>query len=309
MSRPYEAIMLIGFGAATSREEVRPFLSNVVNGRAIPQARLEEVVHHYEAIGGGSPYNAHTMRQAAALREWFVRAGIDAPVYVGMRNWTPYVRETLAEIAGRGARRVLGVVLAAHRCEASWERYLATVDAARAALGADAPAVEYLAPWHADPLFVQAVAARVRETYEHLGPVQSNHAHLLFTAHSIPTAMARRSRYVAELEESCRLVAAELAAPQWSIAYQSRSGDPREPWLEPSVEQSLRELGGGNVVVVPIGFLCDHVEVVYDLDVEVRAMAGQMKVRMERAPTVGDHPLFIRMLGEAIRRQFAAALR
>lgn len=307
MTSPYDAILLVGFGAATSREEIRPFLANVVRGRPVPPERLEEVVHHYEAIGGSSPYNAHTMRQAAALREWLARAGIATPLYVGMRNWTPYVRDTMAEIAARGARRVLGVVLAPHRSEASWDRYLQTVDEARAALGVGAPAIDFIAPWHDDPLFIQAVAARIGEALGRLEAAPRDGLRLVFTAHSIPLAMARRGRYVEELEESCRLTAAAAAFPRWSIAYQSRSGDPREPWLEPDLEQVLRALAPATALVVPIGFLCDHVEVVYDLDIESQAMARRIGVRMERIATVGDHPLFIRMLGESILRRFRAA--
>src|SRR6266851_5523445 len=250
-------VLIIGFGGPTSSAEIRPFLDRVLKGRPVPPERYEEVVRHYERLGGRSPYNEITMRQAGALRELMQRQGAAVPVAVGFRNSPPYIDEALGELARRGVRRALGFILAAYRCEASWERYQGDVEEARAQIGADAPEVEYPAPWHDHPLFVEAVADRVRDAIAH---------------------------------------------PRWQIAFQSRSGSPREAWLEPDIGDALRALSGRAAVVMPLGFLCDHVEVLYDLDVEAARIAREAGVRMERAATVGDHPYFIEMMASIARK-------
>jgi ferrochelatase len=160
MKPPYDALLMVGFGGPTRPEEVRPFLENVVRGRPIPPARFEEVVRHYQHMGGKSPYNEEAMRQAQALRELLAREGAALPVYAGMRNWAPYVGDVMRGIAAAGARRVFCFVMAPHRSEASWDRYRDTVAQALAALGAGAPAIDYAPPWHAHPMFIGAAAAR-----------------------------------------------------------------------------------------------------------------------------------------------------
>ncbi len=296
----YGAVLLIGFGGPERPEEIRPFLDRVTRGRAIPRERYEEVVRHYEAIGGRSPFNAITTRQAAALRERLARAAIKIPLVLGLRNAAPYLEDTLAQLARDGVRRVLGFVLAAHRCEASWERYLQGVGEARARIGAAAPEVDYLGPWHAHPLFIEAAAARLAEALARLEPAARDRAHIIFSAHSIPVAMAAASPYVEQLTDSARLVAERLGRREWTLAFQSRSGSPRDPWLEPDVRDVLRGLGGRSAVVAPIGFLSDHVEVLYDLDVEAAAVAREAGVTMVRAATVGDHPRFVEMMAALI---------
>ena len=301
-----DAVLLIAFGGPERMEDVRPFLDNVLRGRPIPADRYEAVVHHYELIGGGSPLNALTFQQADALRAVLATAGPKLPVYVGMRCWTPYLADTLARMRADGVRDALGIVLAAHRSEASWQRYTVAVDAARATLGQEAPTVEYVAPWFDHPLFIEAVASRVEDalaTFSGASPRKEGIG-LLFTAHSIPLAMADDSPYVQQLETSCRLVAERLGNADWTLAYQSRSGSPRDPWLEPDVNQVIRALAGRGVrrlVLVPIGFVCDHVEVLYDLDIEAAATARSAGVETARAGTVKDHPAFIRMLAEVVR--------
>ncbi len=246
------------------------------------------------------------MRQAAALRAELAREGAAIPVFVGMRNWDPYLADTMRAMAARGVRRAFGFIMAAYRSEASWERYQEDVREAREQAGATAPEFDYVGPWHDHPLFIRAVAARVSEAIERLNPAERPRAHLVFTAHSIPVAMAAASGYVDQLTDSARLVADALedkfGRKSWMIAFQSRSGNPREPWLEPDIGDAIRKLGPRQAVVVPIGFLCDHVEVLYDLDVEVARIAREAGVRFERAPTVGDHPLFIQMMASVIRQ-------
>lgn len=297
---PYGAVMLIGFGGPEHPEEIRPFLDRVSRGRAIPRERFEEVARHYEAIGGRSPFNEITNRQAATLREQLARMTIKIPVVIGLRNAAPYLEDALGQLARDGVRRVLGFVLAAHRCEASWERYLQNVDDARTKIGAAAPEVDYLGPWHAHPLFIEAAAARVADALSRLAPAARDGAQIIFTAHSIPLAMAARSPYVEQLTDSARLVAERLGWREWTLAFQSRSGSPCDPWLEPDMRDALRGLGGQSVVVAPIGFLSDHVEVLYDLDVEAAHVAREAGVTMVRAATVGGHPRFIEMMAALI---------
>ena len=295
-----DAVLMIGFGGPTRADEVRPFLDNVLRGRPIPRERYEEVAHHYDLLGGRSPYNDLTMRQAAALRTELAKKKAGVPVAVGMRNWQPYVADTLRDLADGGARRVLGFIMAAHRSEASFERYQATVNDARAALGDGAPEVVYPEPWHDHPLFTTAVASRAREAYSRLDFPERSRARLIFTAHSIPLAMAQAGPYVEQLTQSARIVAADLGIDTWQFAYQSRSGSPRDAWLEPDIKETLRSLDAKIAVVVPLGFLCDHVEVLYDLDIEAAQVARAAGIRMERAPTVGDHPLFIEMMASIV---------
>jgi protoporphyrin/coproporphyrin ferrochelatase len=301
-----DGVLIIGFGGPTSSAEVRPFLDRVLKGRPVPPERYEEVVRHYERLGGRSPYNEITIRQAAALRESLHRQGVATPVAVGFRNSPPYLDDALAELTRRGVTRALGFILAAFRCEASWDRYQSDVEDARGRLGADAPEVDYPASWHDDPLFVEAVADRLRVAMARLDPDERKHVELVFTAHSIPVAMAEHAPYVRQLRESAAMIADAIAHPRWELAFQSRSGSPRERWLEPDIGDALRTLKGRAVVVMPLGFLCDHVEVLYDLDVEAARIAREAGVRMERAATVGDHPHFIEMMASIARKHLKA---
>jgi ferrochelatase len=303
---PYGAVILIGFGGPRSPAEIRPFLDRVTAGRPIPRERYEEVVHHYEAIGGHSPFNEITERQAAALRERLAREGVKIPVVLGMRNTPPWLEDALGELGRGGVRRALGFVLAAHRCEASWERYLRNVEEARERIGPAAPAVDYLGEWHAHPLFIEAAADRVADAIARLEPGDRDRAQLIFTAHSIPATMAAASPYVDQLRESARLVTERLKRREWTLAFQSRSGSPRDPWLEPDVCDVLRGLKGQAVVVAPVGFICDHVEVLYDLDVEAARVAREADVTMARAATVGEHPRFIEMIATLVRERLLA---
>lgn len=302
----YGAVLMIGFGGPASLAEIRPFLDRVTAGRPIPRERYEEVVHHYEAIGGRSPFNEITGRQAAALRERLARGGVEIPVMLGMRNTSPWLDDALAELGRAAVRRALGFVLAAHRCEASWDRYLRNVEDARARVGPAAPAIDYLREWHAHPLFIEAAADRVADALARLEPAARARAILIFTAHSIPAAMASASPYVGQLRESAELIARRLDRREWRLAFQSRSGNPRDPWLEPDVCDVLCGIEGRAAVIAPVGFICDHVEVLYDLDVEAARVAREAGVTMVRAATVGEHPQFIEMIAALIRERMLA---
>jgi ferrochelatase len=299
-----DSVLMIAFGGPTKREEIRPFLEIVTRGRRIPKERLEEVGHHYERMPGArSPLNELTERQAAALRAGLECAGRPLPVFVGMRNWHPFLPETLAEMGERGARRAVGLIMSSLRSEASWERYQQDVDEARAKVPG-APEVVYAPEWYSHRLFVEAVADRAAAALAEVPAERRPWTPLIFTAHSIPVAMAEASPYVAELTESADRVAQRLQHKRWSIAYQSRSGRPRDPWLEPDIGEVVRSLandGERDVVVVPIGFVCDHVEVLYDLDIETRAIAEERRVCFHRAAALNDHPLFVELLVELVR--------
>ncbi len=303
-----EAVLLIAFGGPSAPDEIRPFLRNVARGRAVPAARLEEVAHHYERMPGGrSPLNELTVRQARALAETLAADGPALPVFVGMRNWHPYLHETLAEMAGQGIRRALGIILSPLRTEASWERYLRDVAEARAQTPT-APEVVFAPAWFEHPQFVAAVADRCRRALDEVPPGERAATPLVFTAHSVPVPMAEASPYVADFAAAAGAVAAALGRARWSLAYQSRSGSPRDRWLEPDVNDVLKELarqGARHVVVVPLGFVCDHVEVLYDLDVEARATAATVGLALHRAAAVNDHPDFIAALADLVRRHVA----
>ncbi len=304
-----DAVLLIAFGGPERMADVRPFLANVVRGRRVSPERIEDVVRHYELFDGHSPLKDLTFRQARALEADLAARGPRLPVYVGMRNWAPYLHETLAEMRAAGIRRTLGIVMAPHRSYSSWDQYLENVADAGARVGDGAPDVEYLDAWFDDPGFIEAQADRVAAALQGVPAHDVDAATLVFTAHSIPSAMAARGPYVEQLTASARLVASRLGRARWSVAYQSRSGDPRTPWLEPDVNDVIRALareGTNAVVVTPIGFVCDHIEVLYDLDTEARATAREAGVAFCRAGTVMDHPLFIKMLGERVRARGAA---
>lgn len=303
-----DSVLLIAFGGPTRPEEIRPFLASVTAGRRIPAERIEEVAHHYARMGGRSPLNELTLRQAAGLQARLEREGITLPVYVGMRNWHPYLSETLAQMAAKGCARALGIILSSFQTEASWERYQTSVAEARARVGPEAPEVVYAPPWFDQPRFIEAVADRARATLEALPVERRPETPLIFTAHSVPAEMAQGSPYVAQFTRAASLVAERLGHRRWSTAYQSRSGDPREPWLEPGIGELIRELGREGMrelVVVPIGFVCDHVEILYDLDVEARAIAESSGIEFHRASAVNDHPSFIAMLADLVKGALA----
>jgi protoporphyrin/coproporphyrin ferrochelatase len=299
-----DSVLLVAFGGPTAPHEIRPFLEIVTRGRGIPAARLEEVAHHYEQMPGGrSPLAELTFAQARGLQQTLAQAGLALPVFVGMRNWHPFLHETLAEMTGKGVRRALAIILSPLRTEASWDRYMQDVAEARVRV-ADAPEVGFAPPWFESSRFVAAVADRARAALGEVPPDARASTPLVFTAHSVPRAMADVSPYASDLTAATRAVVRRLGHARWSVAYQSRSGSPRQPWLEPDIGDVLRRLGADgerHVVVVPIGFVCDHVEVLYDLDIEARRVADGAGLALHRAAAVNDHPEFVAMLADLVR--------
>jgi len=302
----HDAVLLIGFGGPTRREEIRPYLENVLRGRPVSTERFDDVVHNYEAIGCSSPFNELTFRQAAGLRELLQREGPPLPVYVGMRNWHPLLAETLERIVEDGIQCILGIILAPHQGEASWGRYQGTmkqaIEQVRSKRGT-CPSIHYSEPWFKHPLFIEAIVDKLRCKMDKIPVEQRDRIQVLFTAHSVPTALAQP--YQGQLLETCAAVADRIGLGSWELVYQSRSGNPRDSWLEPDICDAIRRLsdeGHRSVLVAPIGFVCDHVEILFDLDLKARQVAEENQVGFYRACTVNDHPSFIRMLREVVRR-------
>jgi len=304
VAEPIDSVLLVGFGGPEGPEDVVPFLENVLRNVPGAGAKIAEIAPHYMHFGGRSPINEHTFAQARALEALLREDGLDVPVLVGNRHWKPFAADAIRALADRGAGRTAAVVMAAHRSgAASYDKYVKAVEDARASLGDRAPEVIYTESFHAHPGFIDAVADRIREADPEFEVSRSAGGALLFTAHSIPYSAAKASPYVAQLEESCAAVAARVRPRRWRLVYQSRSGRPTDPWLEPDVCDALAEekqRGTRSVVIAPIGFLSDHMEVLYDLDVEAADAARSLDLRLTRSRTVLDHPRFIRALADAV---------
>jgi ferrochelatase len=306
MAAPFDAVLLVAFGGPGGPADVRPFLANVLRGRRVSPERVEEVAHHYERFGGVSPLTELTMKQAKALEAALPARGIEIPVRVGMRNWHPYLADTLAEMSRGGVRRAIGILAAAQRSYSGCLQYRENVRDAQAAVAADgvpAPEIVYVADWHEHPGFVEANADHVRRALDRLPDDRRGRARLVFTAHSIPVPMARQYPYEANLRASASLIAKAAGREDWALVYQSRSGRPEDPWLEPDVCDYLREeraKGLDAVVLCPVGFLCDHIEVLYDLDVEAAEACRESGIAMARAESVNAHPRFIDALADAV---------
>lgn len=302
----FDAVLIISFGGPQGLDDIRPFLANVLRGRRIPASRVEQVAHHYELFGGISPLTAYTMKQANGLRTRLAAAGMPLPVYVGMRNWHPYLEDTIAAMSRAGVRQAIGFIAAAHASYSSCQQYKENVRDARAAAvqsGLADVAVTYTGGWHAHDLFIRANAQHVASALARLPPPTAGRARVIFTAHSIPVTMAQQSQYERQLRESAAKVAAELGLRDWVLVYQSRSGRPEDPWLGPDVCDYLRTAraeGLEAAVLSPIGFLCDHIEVLYDLDTEAAAVARHLGIALALAEAVNDNPLFLDMMAEVV---------
>ena len=304
----FDSVLIVSFGGPHGPGDVRPFLERVLRGRRVTPGRIEEVAHHYELFGGVSPITELTRRQAEGLERRLAAAGHPLQVHVGMRNWHPLLADTLKEMHAAGARRAIGFIAAAHHSYSSCQQYRENVADARAALrtetGADID-ITFVDSWFDHPRFAEANARHVRTALAALPAGLHGAARLVFTAHSIPMPMAESSRYREQLLESARLVAEQAGISDWALVYQSRSGRPGDPWLEPDVGSYLRREHEGGleaVVLCPIGFVCDHIEVLYDLDREAAEVCRAIGLRMVRAEAVNDDPLFLDMMADVVLR-------
>mgnify|MGYP001218694102 CR=1 FL=1 len=309
----YDALLVVSFGGPEGPDDVMPFLEIVTRGRNVPRERLAQVAAQYEQFGCISPINAQTRALVAALRDELDAHGPHLPVYWGNRNWHPFLADTIREMRDAGVRRALAFVTSAYSSYSSCRQYLDDIEAARREVGDDAPIVDKIRQFYDHPGFVEPMARNVIAARDSLPADVRDDARLVFSAHSVPVAMAATSPYVAQLLEASRLVAARAGhdPDALDLVWQSRSGPPQVPWLEPDVGDHLERLARDGVraaVVVPIGFVSDHMEVVYDLDTVALARARDAGLAVARAATVGTDPQFVAMVRELVLERIDPSL-
>ena len=298
MKTDFDALLVVSFGGPEGMDDVIPFLENVLRGRNVPRERMLQVAHHYELFGGVSPINQQNRNLIAALEKELEQHGPKLPIYWGNRNWHPLLPDTLKQMAEDGIKNALAFVTSAYSSYSSCRQYLQNISDAQAQVGPDAPRVEKLRVFYNRPLFIEANVDHIRCALSQLEDPR-----LVFTAHSIPESMASNCDYASQLAQTGDLIARSLQIEKWQLVYQSRSGSPMQPWLGPDVcdhLKALRSEGVTQVVIAPIGFVSDHMEVVYDLDVEARRVAEELGMKMVRAATAGTHPSFVRMIRELV---------
>lgn len=308
----YDAILLVSFGGPEGPDDVLPFLENVTRGRNIPRERLVEVGEHYYQFGGVSPINQQCRDLIAALRAELDSQGIDLPIYWGNRNWHPYLADTLREMRDAGVNRALAFMTSAFSSWSGCRQYRENIIDAQAEIGEGVPQVDKLRVFYNHPDFVEANSDLLQQGLAEIPEDRRAQVHVAFTAHSIPNSMSDTCDYVQQLTETCRLVAESsgIEADRWSLVYQSRSGRPQDPWLEPDIcdhLRSVRDAGTEDAVIVPVGFLSDHMEVLFDLDCEAKDACQEVGLNMVRVPTVGTHPAFIRMIRKLVQERTGGA--
>ena len=300
---PYDSFLLVSFGGPEGQDDVIPFLENVLRGKNVPRERMLEVAEHYRHFGGVSPINQQNRDLLKAIEADFSRKGIDLPIYWGNRNWDPMLPDTLRQMRDDGRKRALAFFTSMFSCYSGCRQYRENIIAAQEEVGPDAPIVEKVRMGFNHPGFINSVVGSVRDAIGSLG-IAAESATVLFTAHSIPLSMSDNCDYVKQLEESCRLVADGCGVSNWRLVYQSRSGPPQQPWLEPDICDTIAELDDENklssVVVAPIGFVSDHMEVLFDLDEEAAQLCQEREIPMARAKTPGTNPNFVEMISTLV---------
>jgi len=305
----YDALLVLSFGGPEAMDDVIPFLQNVAEGRNIPRERLEEVAAHYYDFGGISPINAQNRALIAALEAQLKAEGLDLPIYFGNRNWHPFVTDTIRQMREDGLQRVLVFVTAAFSSYSGCRQYREDVIRACETVGEGVPIFDKLRVFYNHPGFIEPMVEKTQQALAQFPAEARKDVHVVFTAHSIPMGMAHNSDYVVQLEEACRLVAEGIGTRNYNLVYQSRSGPAHIPWLEPDIGDYLTHIKAQQVeyvVIVPIGFISDHMEVLFDLDTEAKQLAAELGLRLVRAETVGTHPMFIEMIRELILERMTA---
>jgi ferrochelatase len=307
--RRYDAVLVMSFGGPEGPDDVMPFLENVARGRRIPRERLLEVAAHYQHFGGVSPINAQNRALIAELERELAAQGMRLPVYFGNRNWHPYIADTIRQMRADGVRRAITFVTSGFSCWSGCRQYREDIGRALDAVGEGVPELDKLRTFYNHPGFIEANADQVRAALAKIPAAGRGAARVVFTAHSIPLPMAKASAYQRQFAEAGRLTAdAAGAGDRYHLAYQSRSGPPHLPWLEPDILDTLERLaadGVRDVVVAPIGFLSDHIEVLWDLDDEAKERAERLGMGFARAATAGTHPAFVRMIRQLIEERVA----
>jgi ferrochelatase len=304
MPEAFDAILFVSFGGPEKTEDVIPFLENVLRGKNVPRERMLEVAEHYYHFGGASPINEQNRQLIAALEKELSEHGPPLKIYWGNRNWAPYLKDSIQEMKDAGVKRAIAFFTSVFSCYSGCRQYRENIAAAREEVGEDAPEVNKVRMPYNHPLFIEAQSDVTREAIEQIPVAARSQLKILFTAHSIPISMAENSRYELQLREAARLVSESLGNVPWELVYQSRSGPPQQPWLEPDIRDRLDELHQANeissVVIVPLGFVSDHLEVLYDLDVEAADRCAELELPFARARAVGTHPKFVTMIRELI---------
>jgi protoporphyrin/coproporphyrin ferrochelatase len=299
----YDAVLVVSFGGPERSEDVIPFLENVTRGRNIPPERLRAVAEHYYHFGGKSPINDQCRELIAALRAELDQNNIRLPIYWGNRNWHPFLSEAFQEMRAGGVKRALALVTSAYSSYSGCRQYRENIASAQAEASGETPSVDKLRVFYNHPGFIASLTDRVNDALSNFAGEDRSRISFVATAHSIPCSMAETSDYEKQLRETTRLVAEATGFQQWDLVFQSRSGSPAQPWLEPDILDHLRSLqsrGITNVLVAPLGFVSDHLEVVYDLDYEASELAQKLGIKMVRARTAGTHPAFVTMLRQLI---------
>jgi ferrochelatase len=308
----FDAILLVSFGGPEGPAEVIPFLERVLTGRNVPPERLQEVAHHYDLFGGVSPINGQNRALRAALEAALAERGPQLPVYWGNRNWHPLLADTALQMGRDGVKRALAFVTSAYGSYSGCRQYREDIGRAQDSVGPTGPHIEKLRLFFDHPGFVEANVDAVKDAFARVPNERREDAALAFTAHSIPSSMACAAPYQEQLRETCRLVAEGVGRTDWQLVFQSRSGPPTQPWLAPDVLDHLRGLAANHVrdvVVSPVGFVSDHMEVLYDLDTEAVAVARELGLSLQRAATAATHPSFVPMIRELILERTEGAPR
>jgi len=308
---PFDALLLVSFGGPEKREDVIPFLENVLRGRNVPRERMLAVADHYYHFGGKSPINEQNRQLIAALDKDFADHGIQLPIYWGNRNWHPLLPETLRQMKEDGIKNALAFFTSAFSSYSGCRQYRENIAAAQAEVGDEAPRISKLRAFYNHPGFIGVMAGHVQKALQELPANLQKNAQVVYTAHSIPVSMAQGSKYVEQLQEACRLVSENLGRSGDYLVYQSRSGPPTQPWLEPDVLDYIRKAKLKSVpavVLAPIGFISDHMEVLYDLDTEAKNLCEELQLPMVRAATAGTDPLFVGMIRELVAERMDPSL-
>ncbi len=311
VSTTYDAFLLVSFGGPEGMNDVLPFLRNVLKGRNVPEQRMLAVARHYELFNGVSPINEQNRRLISALSPVIEFDGPKLPIYWGNRNWHPHLKDTVMQMADDGIKRAIAFVTAGYSSYSSCRQYLENIEEARQAVGVNAPQIDKIAPFYNHPDFIATNADNLIVALSRLEEESRKEAEVIFTAHSIPGSMAEGCCYVAQLEEAAHLIVDKAQiGNKWRIAYQSRSGSPSQVWLEPDINLAIKGIGqkgGKYVVIAPIGFVSDHMEILYDLDTESKQLCQQLGIVYTRANTAGTHPGFVSMIKKLVDEKIMQA--
>jgi ferrochelatase len=295
MPESFDALLVLSFGGPETPDDVIPFLEIVLRGRNVPRERMLEVAEHYYHFGGRSPIYDQNRALISALQDLLDEEGPDVPIYWGNRNWHPFLTDTMLQMRKDGIRNALAFVTSAYSSYSGCRQYRQDIAKAQAEVGEGAPQIGKLPTFHAHPRFITANVEHIRTALNEF----SSPPQVVFTAHSVPIAMTTTSPYAPQLKETATLVAQRLGIMDWKLVYQSRSGPPTQPWLEPDINDHIRAMhaeGRRELVIAPIGFTSDHMEILYDLDTEAAGVCRELGMQMVRAKTAGTHPEFVRMI-------------